>query len=873
MGSSTGDSTSPSIPHPSLSRIAPTIPPRLVHSLNQQDSSVLSLSADADCIYSGSQSQDICVWDRHACTLKTTLKGHTGSVLALEYVEDRKWLLSASGDSTIRIWSTKTHRPLYVLHPYLETDAGDLFSLSWSPTLQTVYFGCQNTSLQWYHFESREQQPGSGTSTPSSRARKAHKFFDSYPQYERRPADIFATNGTLTPSTTFSSDGESCVQLPAPVPLPRAVLQVPPENVIDSAHYGYIYCMALLPSNRDGSDDPKPSLSGKTYLVTGSGDETVKLWNCDPAGLTLAHTFDCCHGAVLSLTARGDTVFAGCQDGYVKVWDLETKVLVRTIIVQEGVDILSLSMLHSDLYTCSANGQVQRWSASFDCTASWSAHDGIVLSSIVMRCSHSDQFRLVSGGNDDHIKIWEIRPSGLRTGSYDEQEVNGLPAADSQSINDIMVYALSKFVSIPSVSNSSSHQEDCRQAAIWLKKCFNQLGADASLLPTGEGGNPLVLATYGGAQIDKRKPRILFYGHYDVISAPPYGWTSDPFALSGRNGYLYGRGVTDNKGPIIAAASAAAELLSKRALGADLIFLVEGEEEAGSRGFAEAVRKNKDLIGPIDAILVSNSTWITEDPPCITYGLRGVVRCSIEISSKSPDVHSGVEGGAVVEPMLDMVKVLATLMDDQRHVLINGFYDHVRPMTEDEQQLYRLLSVVTQRPASSLSSRWREPSLTVHGIEVSGPRNPTVIPAKVKAQASVRIVPDQDLETIAGSLCQHLQSAFSSLKSPNELKVTIDHKADWWLGSLEDPYFKALENAIRDEWGVDPLRIREGGSIPSIPYLEKEFGCHALHLPMGQSSDQAHLPNERISLTNLRKGKSVIGRFLQSVATCEDVSL
>ncbi|TFK52694.1 Zn-dependent exopeptidase [Heliocybe sulcata] len=860
-------------PPASLSRIPPSIPPRLVHSFNQQNNSVLSLSADADYIYSGSQSQDVCVWDRHTCTLKTTLKGHTGSVLALECAEDRQWLFSASGDSTIRIWSTTTHRLLYILHPYLETDAGDLFSLIWSPVFQTIYFGCQNTSLQWYRFTPRDQQPGSGTSTPSSRARKAHKFFDSYPQYERRAADIFAVNGTLTPSTSLSSDGEPCVQLAAPVSLPRAVLHVPPENVIDSAHYGYIYCMALLPSNRDGSDDPEPTLKGKTQLVTGSGDETVKLWNCDQAGLTLLHTLECCHGAVLSLTVRGDTVFAGCQDGYVKVWDLETKTLVRTIIVQEGVDVLSLSMLHSDLYTCSANGQMQMWSGTFDCTASWSAHSGIVLSSIVMRCRQSNQFRLVTGGNDDHIKVWEIDPPGLHAGSYDARGTNGLAAVDSQNRVDNMIYALSKFVSIPSISNSSPHQEDCRQAAIWLKKCFNQLGADASLLPTGEGGNPLVLATYRGAQADKRKPRILFYGHYDVISAPSDGWSSDPFALSGRNGYLYGRGVTDNKGPIIAAACAAAELLSKRSLGAELIFLVEGEEEAGSRGFADAVRKNKDLIGPIHAILVSNSTWITEDPPCITYGLRGVVRCSIEIRSHRPDVHSGVEGGAMVEPMLDMVKILATLMDDQRHVLIDGFYDHVRPMTEDEQQLYRLLSVVTQRPASSLSSRWREPSLTVHGIEVSGPRNPTVIPGMVKAQVSIRVVPDQDLETIARSLCQHLQSAFLVLKSPNELKVAIDHKADWWLGSLEDPYFKALENAIRDEWGMDPLRIREGGSIPSIPYLEKEFGCHALHLPMGQSSDQAHLPNERISLTNLRKGKSVIGRFLKSIATYEDDSL
>jgi len=243
------------------------------------------------------------------------------------------------------------------------------------------------------------------------------------------------------------------------------------------------------------------------------------------------------------------------------------------------------------------------------------------------------------------------------------------------------------------------------------------------------------------------------------------------------------------------------------------------------------------------------------------------VHCAVEISSNNPDVHSGIEGGAVVEPMLDMIRLLSTLTDNRRQVKIPGFYDLVRPQTEDEKKLYERLSAVTHRPASSLSSRWREPSLTVHNIEISGPKNATVIPGKVMSQVSLRIVPDQDLNTIVKSLCDHLQSSFQSFQSPNELKVSIEHTADWWLGNLDDTWFQALEGAVRDEWGVEPLRIREGGSIPSVPYLEKEFGCHALHLPLGQSSDQAHLPNERISLSNLYRGKSVIERFLLNVKT------
>jgi len=351
-----------------------------------------------------------------------------------------------------------------------------------------------------------------------------------------------------------------------------------------------------------------------------------------------------------------------------------------------------------------------------------------------------------------------------------------------------------------------------------------------------------------------------------VIAASSRGWTSDPFTLTGRNGYLYGRGATDNKGPIMAVACAAADLLSRRALELDLVLLIEGEEEAGSGGFAEAVRRNKDAIGSIDAILVSNSTWIAEGTPCITYGLRGVVHCNVEISSAGPDRHSGVDGGAAVEPMLDMLKLLGTLIDEKHRVTIPGFYDSVRPLTTEEEQLYQVLSKITQTPASSLASRWREPSLTIHNVEVSGPRNSTVIPATVKAHVSARIVPDQDLCTIANALRERLKNTFDGMHSPNQLKVSIDHTADWWLGNLDDPWFHALEDAVRDEWGVEPLRIREGGSIPSVPYLEKEFSCHALHLPLGQSTDQAHLPDERISLSNLRRGKFVVERFFLNVA-------
>ncbi|KAJ3780388.1 WD40-repeat-containing domain protein, partial [Lentinula aff. detonsa] len=592
--------------------------PYQIYSLHKLNSSILCLAANDQYIFSGNQDNDILVWDKKTFEFKkATLQRHSRTVLALVYAEDKQWLLSSSGDSIVRVWSTITLKPVYIIDTHAETCAGDLYSIAWCPTLQTIYIGCQNTSLQRYRFTPVVSASDSGTTTPNGTVvRKAHKFFDSYPQFERRPADLNANN-PQTPNPYLSPE------------VPR--LEVPSTNVIESEHFGYIYCMTVLDEREFG-----------VTLATGSGDETVKVWRCTTLGPSLVHTFECNYGAVLALVAHGEMVYGGCQDGHIKIMDLETKTLVRSIIVQKGIDILNLSLIDSDLYASSANGQV---------------------------------------------KVWNVVPPLPRFRSSSQEDA--IPSDCSKLGGDRISYALSKFVSIPSVSCYLTHREDCRQAAIW---------------------------------------------HYDVIPAPPEEWNSDPFTLDGRNGYLYGRGVTDYKGPIIAIAFAAAELLYRRSLAVDVVFLVEGQEECGSINFSSAHQ-----IGHVDAILVSNSTWISEDTPCITYGLRGVIHCSIEICNKLPDSHSGVNGGGVAEPMKDMINLLSMLMDKQQRIQIPGFYDHVWPQIEAEKELYSQLATITQKPASYMASRWREPALTIHNVEVSGPNNSTVIPGTVNSQISLRI--------------------------------------------------------------------------------------------------------------------------------------
>ncbi|KAK0547065.1 hypothetical protein OC846_003652 [Tilletia horrida] len=373
-----------------------------------------------------------------------------------------------------------------------------------------------------------------------------------------------------------------------------------------------------------------------------------------------------------------------------------------------------------------------------------------------------------------------------------------------------------------------------------------------------------------------------------------------PWVLTGRDGYLYGRGASDNKGPILAVACAAAELLAKKELEMDVVLLIEGEEEVGSCGLKEAVRKAAGHIGDIDVILLSNSYWVGEETPCITMGLRGVIHATIELCGPERDVHSGVEGGAWREPMIDMVRLLSSLSDGDQ-VLIPHFYDAVRPVSDEDRAAFAAIAKMerrgeasqqpqgcgsgssynetsaatvkgssTQTSIETLIARWCRPSLSIHRVGVSGSGNATVIPRKVEAAVSIRIVPDMDAQSVGEAFEAHVAAQFAKIVGAgkagvNSCSVRIDHRADWWLGVEGATYSAALADAIEAEWGEAPVSIREGGSIPAIALLEKELSAPAVHLPMGQSSDNAHLPGERIRYVNLQRGRAVVRRFLESL--------
>jgi di- and tripeptidase len=300
-------------------------------------------------------------------------------------------------------------------------------------------------------------------------------------------------------------------------------------------------------------------------------------------------------------------------------------------------------------------------------------------------------------------------------------------------------------------------------------------------------------------------------------------WIVDPFQMKGINGYLYGRGVSDNKGPIMAALYGVVDLIHDKKLDSDITFLIEGEEESGSRGFKDAVRKHKELIGEIDYIIVANSYWLDDEVPCLTYGLRGVLHATVKVDSNHPDVHSGVDGSFMMdEPLFDLTAILARLKGLHNRIQIPGFYDDILSLTPAEEARYDdITDTLIKRnpdlgPAEtlkvSLMARWREPNLTIHRYKVSGPDG-SLVSSHARAAISVRLVPNQEVEDVIKSLTTFLSDAFATLDTHNRFSITIDNQADAWLGDPDNEIFRTLEEAVMEVWGP----IGEGTRRPSVP--------------------------------------------------------
>lgn len=457
---------------------------------------------------------------------------------------------------------------------------------------------------------------------------------------------------------------------------------------------------------------------------------------------------------------------------------------------------------------------------------------------------------------------------------------------------------LSKAIAIPSVSSDESLRPKVVEMAGFLVNELTNLGfediqlkdlgiqpppvADPSLqLP------PVVLARYGK---DPSKKNVLIYGHYDVQPALlEDGWNTEPFKLvhDEVKDILYGRGSTDDKGPVIGWLNV---IEAHRELGwelpVNLLCCFEGMEESGSIGLdALIAREAKEYFKGVDTVCISDNYWLGTSKPVLTYGLRGCNYYQIIINGPGADLHSGIFGGIIAEPMTDLVQLLSKLVDGNGKILIEGIDEMVAPLTETEDALYDDIEFsVDELNAASGSStslyqnkkdilkhRWRYPSLSIHGIEgaFSGAGAKTVIPSKVVGKFSIRTVPNIESGKLDQLVFDHVTKAFNELKSPNTFKVELIHDGAYWASNPFNAAFTAASQATQDVWNVKPDFTREGGSIPITLTFESELGTDVLLLPMGRGDDGAHSINEKLDVSNYINGCKTLGGYLHYYSKAE----
>jgi Cys-Gly metallodipeptidase DUG1 len=458
------------------------------------------------------------------------------------------------------------------------------------------------------------------------------------------------------------------------------------------------------------------------------------------------------------------------------------------------------------------------------------------------------------------------------------------------SLSDHFIERLREAVAIPSVSAEDERRPELVRMGQWLGDELKKLGAEVELRPLGKQPHrehldlpPVVIARYGN---DKNKRTILVYGHYDVQPALlEDGWATEPFELSiDDKGRMYGRGSTDDKGPVLGWLNV---IEAHQKAGVDfpvnLLCCFEGMEEYGNEGLDDFIKDEaKKYFKDADAVCISDNYWLGTEKPCLTYGLRGCSYYSIEVSGPGQDLHSGIFGGTAHEPMTDLTRILSTLVDIDGTILIPGIAELVAPLTEEEKSLYGGIAFTMDNLYESLGSktslfpdkertlmgRWRYPSLSLHGIEgaFSAPGAKTVIPAKVIGKFSIRTVPNMEPEDVDKLVFDYINKQFAKLKSPNKLNVTLQHAGKWWVASPKHWNFTAAGKAVEHVWGVKPDLTREGGSIPVTLTFEQATGKNVLLLPMGSSTDAAHSINEKLDKKNYIEGIKLLGAYLHYVA-------
>lgn len=431
--------------------------------------------------------------------------------------------------------------------------------------------------------------------------------------------------------------------------------------------------------------------------------------------------------------------------------------------------------------------------------------------------------------------------------------------------------ALSEVLSIPSVSTDPAHAEDIRRAASWVADHLRALGMQKVEVFSTER-HPVVYAEWLGAP---GAPTVLIYGHYDVQPAEPLElWESDPFQATERGENLYARGASDMKGQVVAAFKAVEALMQTGGLPVNVKWLIEGEEEIGSPSLGQFMTEHADLL-TCDFALNPDSGLLGKDWPTITYGLRGLAYFELRVHGPAHDLHSGLYGGVIHNPAVALAELIAGMHDDQGRVTLPGFYDRVRPLSDEERAEMARLPVedshyLEQTSAPGLYGEagytanervGARPTLDVNGLLAgfTGPGSKTVIPAWAMAKISCRLVPDQRPEEVHRQLLRYLEE-----NAPADIRweVTSMHGAVASISDRNGPAIQAMEQALETVWGKRPFFRREGGSIPVVGQMQTILGIESVICGFGLPDDNVHAPNEKQHLPTWYRGIETLAHFL-----------
>ncbi|NDV46427.1 dipeptidase [Paludibacter sp. 221] len=434
---------------------------------------------------------------------------------------------------------------------------------------------------------------------------------------------------------------------------------------------------------------------------------------------------------------------------------------------------------------------------------------------------------------------------------------------------------LFSLIRIPSISAHTDKLPEMKKCAERWKELLLEAGADtAEILPTK--GNPVV---YGEKILDKNFPTVLVYGHYDVMPAEPLEqWESKPFEPQIRNNKIYARGADDDKGQSFIHAKAFEYLAKTNQLKCNVKFLLEGEEEIGSPNLEAFCAANKELLA-CDTILVSDTSMLAKDTPSITTGLRGLAYWQIEVTAASRDLHSGLFGGAVANPIIELSKIITQLINNDGKITIPHFYDDVEEVSKEERDLIAQIpfdedaykksldikEVFGEKGYSTIERTGIRPSLDVCGIwgGYTGEGSKTILPAKAYAKLSTRLVPNQKPEKISKIVADYITKIAPEYV---DVKVSWLHGAEGYVCPIDSDIYRAAERAYGKVFGKRPLPVRSGGSIGVIPVFERVLGVKPILMGFGLESDAIHSPNENFSVELFEKGIETIVAFYEEVA-------